>query len=235
MSSIPNISTKLGEELPIFCEKCGYSLHGLPPMRCDHCTILQFTCPECGHRQPINTLRPAVQKALGRMRSVWLVASVLFRFFFFGWLFCLWMVLGAEVHRYSARSNQNMDYGADILVFALLAFSWGVISRLLLLRWRRGWLVGLILATLTCAAILLGAFVNAWPNVDRFLVLFATDGPMLLTSMFIFAAVILGATCAWGLWIAVVRLCLPRRTADSLLEWQASLSESVDVPVKMNA
>ena len=49
---------KLGEELPIFCERCGYSLHGLPQTRCEHCTILQFHCPECGHHQPINTLRP---------------------------------------------------------------------------------------------------------------------------------------------------------------------------------
>src|ERR1051326_4717779 len=36
---------RLGEEPPIFCEKCGYRLHGLPPVRCEHCDILQFQCP----------------------------------------------------------------------------------------------------------------------------------------------------------------------------------------------
>src|SRR4051812_1115331 len=60
---------RLGEELPIFCEKCGYSLHGLPQGRCERCTILQFHCPECGHHQPINTLRPAAQRMLGRIRA----------------------------------------------------------------------------------------------------------------------------------------------------------------------
>jgi len=61
---------RLGEELPVFCERCGYSLHGSPRLRCACCAILHFACPECGHHQPINTLRPAVQRVLGRLRAV---------------------------------------------------------------------------------------------------------------------------------------------------------------------
>src|SRR5688572_14362912 len=75
---------KLGEELPIFCERCGYALHGLPQARCDKCAILHFSCPECGHRQPINTLRPAAQRILGRVRAFVLGLWVFFKLNFFG-------------------------------------------------------------------------------------------------------------------------------------------------------
>src|SRR6266550_7903102 len=86
----------LGEELPIFCESCGYSLHGLTQTRCDHCDILHFICPECGHHQPINTLRPAVQQILGRVRAWTLSFMVFFRLNFFGWFLFAWFAMGVE-------------------------------------------------------------------------------------------------------------------------------------------
>src|SRR5215203_2900570 len=96
---------KLGEELPIFGERCGYSLHGLPQATCQHCTILQFHCPECGHHQPINTLRPAVQNMLGRVRAVALVGSVVLKLAFFGLLLFAWCGMGAAwMYRYSENS-----------------------------------------------------------------------------------------------------------------------------------
>ena len=87
---------RLGEELPIFCEKCGYSLHGLPQQRCERCTVLQYKCPECGHHQPINTLRPAAQRILGRIRAFFLACWVFFKFNFFGWLLFAWFGMGVE-------------------------------------------------------------------------------------------------------------------------------------------
>src|SRR5215211_3154960 len=75
----------LGEELPIFCEKCGYALHGLPQQVCSHCEIRHFKCPECAHHQPINTLRPAAQRVIGRLRAIYLTFSVFFKINFFGW------------------------------------------------------------------------------------------------------------------------------------------------------
>src|SRR5947208_322948 len=92
----PIHSQKLGEELPIFCERCGYSLNGLPQSRCADCKILHFHCPECGHRQPINTLRPAAQRILGRLRALWLCFAVLFKLNFFGWLLFAWVAMGVE-------------------------------------------------------------------------------------------------------------------------------------------
>src|SRR5437667_11440957 len=91
----PPKRTPLGEELPIFCERCGYSLYGLPQNRCEQCTILQFHCPECGHHQPINTLRPAAQTVLGRVRGAWLVLVILFKLNFFIWPLLGWFGMGA--------------------------------------------------------------------------------------------------------------------------------------------
>src|SRR5438067_3089265 len=95
LPTTPRAVPKLGEELPVFCERCGYSLHGLPQVRCEHCTLLQFHCPECGHHQPINTLRPAAQTILGRLRAGWLMLVILFKLNLFGWLLFAWVAMGA--------------------------------------------------------------------------------------------------------------------------------------------
>ena len=89
---------RLGEELPIFCEKCGYSLHGLPQARCERCTVLHYVCPECNHHQPINTLRPAAQRILGRIRAFALGVWVLLKLNYFGWLLFAWFVMGTELN-----------------------------------------------------------------------------------------------------------------------------------------
>src|SRR5215207_9669827 len=84
----------LGEELPLFCERCGYSLSGLPQLRCDHCRVLHFSCPECDHHQPINTLRPAALRALGRLRALGLALIVFLKINFFFWCLFIWGVIG---------------------------------------------------------------------------------------------------------------------------------------------
>src|SRR5688500_958821 len=102
----------LGEELPLFCEKCGYSLHGMPAVRCDHCTILQFHCPECGHHQPINTLRPAAHRVLGRLRATALGLSVLFKLAFFRLLLFAWAAMPGEwIYRYNNNPPQTFTSG----------------------------------------------------------------------------------------------------------------------------
>src|SRR3954469_19134607 len=92
---------RLGEELPIFCERCGYSLNGLTQIRCNRCDVLHFACPECNHHQPINTLRPAVQRALGRLRALGLAVIVFLKINFFFWCLFAWGGLGTEIaYRY---------------------------------------------------------------------------------------------------------------------------------------
>jgi hypothetical protein len=241
-------SPKLGEELPVFCERCGYSLHGLPQMRCEHCTLLQFHCPECGHHQPINTLRPAVQTILGRIRGAWLVLVILFKLNLIGWTLFAWIAMGAEysdrllwLHEQLLQNqtkpemyNNYIDLwqarGFDlesVVAFVLFGLPFGAVLRMALLRWKRGWAVGLVLATLAMLSIMLGVWM-------RHLDLYSTQphpsgysGELMRLMGIAFVAIALGATIVWPIWTLLVRAFLPRRTATALLNWQRSLSNEV--------
>ncbi|HEV2292914.1 MAG TPA: zinc ribbon domain-containing protein [Tepidisphaeraceae bacterium] len=224
----------LGAELPIFCERCGYSLHALPQVRCDHCTLLQFHCPECGHHQPINTLRPAMQRTLGRLRAFAVGLSALFKLNWFVWLLFAWIGMGtAWAYAYD---YQRGNYGPVlvslevVLAFTLFAVPFGMLSRLLLLRWRSGWLVGLVLASLTCLALYLGFhirvtnFFNADSTRDSTVL---TSGRALLIGL-TFAIVLLAVAAAWPMWVGFVRVVMPQRAGSALLEWQRSLSDPAE-------
>jgi hypothetical protein len=239
---------RLGEELPIFCEKCGYALHGLPQHRCGACDLLQFHCPECGHHQPINTLRPAAQKLLGRIRAVLLVLGVFFKINFFGWLLVAWVAMGvnfsysydwsaANAQRMAARNAgggqfqraynsgyskvpQHLDW-EEMLAFSMFGLAFGMVGRMLLLRWRRGHRVGGVLAVLAGLAVALGATIEgAGQNVSRHP--FTREFNLCIASAAVTVA--LGASIVWGIWVALVTVFLPRRTGQALLEWQANLS-----------
>ena len=238
---------RLGEELPIFCEKCGYALHGLPQNRCAACDILQFHCPECGHHQPINTLRPAFQKLLGRIRAFFVAMSVLFKINFFVWLLVAWFAMGVEfsyTYDHSAfRMNRaaaagpggqfNRVYSGmatkipqpldweEMLAFSIFGLFFGMFSRMLLLRWRRGYAVGMVLAALVAIAISLGALaestgdnVATHPFTREFLLCIGTAA----------VTITLGASIVWGVWTALVAVFLPKATGAALLDWQRSLS-----------
>jgi len=249
--------TALGEELPIFCEKCGYSLHGLPQNRCHQCTILQFHCPECGHHQAINTLRPAFQTMLGRLRGVWLAIVVFLKFNFFIWTLIAWAGMGHEwSYQYDwntynqqqlqlqaqQKANPNagpMAYQPPPLIepemgwdaifgWGLFGLAWGGVGRMLLLRWRRGYKVGPVLAALALAAVWVGVSIRYaeggrynevinWPVSFGF---FSMIGWGMLW-------IVIGAVISWGVWSMLAKAFLPKRTADALLDWQRSLSISV--------
>jgi hypothetical protein len=196
--------------------------------------VLQFHCPECGHHQPINTLRPAAQRIIGRLRAVWLVLVVFLKLNFFGWLLFACVGMGADwSHSYNYRNNtvtpslRPVDNDA-ILAFTLLAIPFGVFARLLLLRWRRGWIVGLVLAGVVGMAIVVGVSI-AVMDMDNQHRLSAVLG-FLRTSNFpaligwTGLMVLAGCLIAWPIWIALVRTFLPRDTGTSLLEWQRNLS-----------
>jgi hypothetical protein len=240
---------RLGEELPIFCEKCGYALHGLAQEVCERCSIRQFHCPECGHHQPINTLRPAAQKILGRIRAFFLAVWVFLKINFFGWLLVAWVSVGyQESYRYDFQSYSSyvnnlstVKPGArsryynpplllheldkeTIIAFSISGFFFGAFGRMLLLRWRRGYLVGLTLAILVCLALSLGAqWRKSGYRGDASLPSpFTVD--FLMTLVIAFSALLLGASVVWGIWSALVTVFLPKRTGAALLEWQRSQS-----------
>jgi hypothetical protein len=115
------------------------------------------------------------------------------------------------------------------LAFAIFGLSWGIFARMLLLRWPRGWKVGLVLALLAGIAIWLGVALrrtdlsdaeqarHGWPFHAAFI-------QMNLLGL---GCIVLGASIAWGTWVMLVKAFLPKRTADALLEWQRSLSINV--------
>ena len=227
---------RLGEELPVFCERCGYSLHGLPQVRCGACRVLHFSCPECDHHQPINTLRPAVQRALGRLRAIGLAAIVFLKFNFLFWILFAWGAFGTEMaYEYDYRRVQ-VTYRADRVPkefepwAAVFVFVWSLVylavARMLLLRWRSGLAVGLVMGGLIAAAMTIGAYLDMWAYNSRF----APDLPPPVTSSFAtylacaLAGAIVGATCVWGVWLALAHAFLPKRAAVALIEWQRAMS-----------
>jgi hypothetical protein len=239
-------SQKLGEELPIFCERCGYSLNGLPQGRCADCKILHFHCPECGHRQPINTLRPAAQRILGRLRALWLCFAVFFKLNFFGWLLFAWVAMGVEwSYRWEYHGNRTTvvpgargstrtmpQYTSlpreldleSLAAFGCFGLGFGLVGRMLLLRWRRGYLVGLVLAGLVLVAVLAGAKIR---RMDLKSPLNPYTFDFVAVALVGASMVVIGAWIVWPIWMALVRLFLPARTAGVLLEWQRSMSNSV--------
>ncbi|MGE5611308.1 MAG: hypothetical protein ACM359_18815 [Bacillota bacterium] len=220
----------LGEELPIFCEHCGYALHGLPPVRCEHCQTLHFRCPECGHTQPINTLRPAVQRMLGRVQA-WITGLwVLVKINFFFWLLFAWLAMGVEwSYRYtmSGKAFTIEPYPIDfesILAFSFFGLSFGMVARMLLLRWRRSLWVGMILASLVSLAILGGAIFYQW---ERQIATSPLRTGFIMMIILADGFLILGTIMVFPIWSGFVRLFLPKHTASALLDWQMGQPESM--------
>ncbi len=234
-SPLPQLATppkvRLGEELPIFCEQCGYILHGLPMVRCEHCSILQFQCPECGHHQAINTLRPAFQRILGRARATWLALVVLFKLNYFGWLMFAWFMGGYSwcyTYRYQQiGGNWSWSSGpysfrmADAIGMAILGLLFGMVGRMLLLRWRSGWWVGAVLGLLVVAAMLGGA---EFRSRAREMSMSPFGADFIQLTLYSGVGVALGAGVVWWIWSALAYVFLPRPIAGALLDWQRSLS-----------
>lgn len=225
-------SVKLGEELPLFCEKCGYGLQGALQVRCDHCHILQFHCPECGHHQPINTLRPAAQRIIGRLRAVWLGWVMLFKLNYFGWLLFAWFAMGVEwsysYDYYRINAGRNTLQQAEVSLEMLLAFgsfalAFGLVSRIFLLRWRNAGIVGLVLCGLVILTVYIGTqfrftLINtrsAWTLNPSWAALFGWTGGL----------VFLGCLIAWPVWVGLAKLFLPPATAEQFIQYQRSLSD----------
>lgn len=211
----------LGEELPIFCERCGYSLFGLPQKRCECCEILYFSCPECNHHQPINTLRPAVQRVLGRMRATILAGSVLVRAVFFMGVTMIWFALGGDAgYRYNWAAGKatllanhiDPEVYVGVTIFGL---GYGLVGRMLLLRWKRGYAVGAVTATLAAVAFFVGPHVQRW-DYER-----PPLSPEFYAATLLgWTGIVAGAATAWPIWMSLVHLFLPKRIAAAVLRWQ---------------
>jgi hypothetical protein len=118
-----------------------------------------------------------------------------------------------------------VDFDA-VVAFTLFGLGFGLFGRMLLLRWRRGWAVGLVLAALVLLSIELGARF-AWGRLDRQVV----EVPPLGRDYHVLAAgtalaVVLGAAVVWPLWRAMAHLFLPAGAARAMLDWQRLAPET---------
>jgi hypothetical protein len=114
----------------------------------------------------------------------------------------------------------------QVLGLSLFALAFGMVGRMLLLRWRRGYLVGLALSVLVCLAIAIGAYWCRWSRTgDGEALLPSPLSPQFLGLLALLAVTLtLGTTIVWGIWMALAHVFLPRRTSQALLNWQRSLS-----------
>jgi len=94
-------------------------------------------------------------------------------------------------------------------------------GRMLLVRWRTGYLVGLGRGGLVALAIALGASIYGWAE-EATVHPFTRDFTMCIASAATTTA--LGASIVWGIWYALVTVFLPKDTGRALLDWQRELS-----------
>ena len=102
-------------------------------------------------------------------------------------------------------------------------FAFGMFGRMMLLRWRRGWLVGAVLGGLVLFASWLGEWFRAAVDL-RGEALFhplLSDFHLLLVATAL--TVLFAAVVVWPIWLALAHLFLPARTAAALLDWQRSI------------
>ncbi len=125
-----------------------------------------------------------------------------------------------QVYRRYTQQPRPLDW-ESMLAFALLALPTGMVVRMVLLRWRRGYLVGLILAALVVLALSTGVWFRQFER-DTAASGFTADFYRLMGIAGCF--VLLGSWVVFGIWTGLVRLFLPTRVAKALLEWQQSPS-----------
>ncbi len=116
-----------------------------------------------------------------------------------------------------------------VMAFTLYATVIGFVSRLLLLRWRSGALVGVVLAAVFCTALMFGfhwrlSNPGYYGNLSLGGGGVLTAGRMLMT-MLTFVVITGAAFVAWPVWAGFVRVAMPERAGSALLEWQRSLSD----------
>src|SRR4029079_18116386 len=64
-------------ECDLFCENCGYNLHGQPVNRDERLGILLCRCPECGRFHPAGHRTTATSVWLSRLAAAFLALWVL--------------------------------------------------------------------------------------------------------------------------------------------------------------
>jgi hypothetical protein len=186
---------------------------------------------------------------LGVLRAWVMGFWVLVKINFFFWLLFAWAAMGYEwSYTYRMTSQQPTVQGGvrvyplgsgnggrkttqyyvperrpididSVLAFSLLGLSFGMVARMLLLKWRRNAAVGAILAGLVVTAILCGAAVRQY---EREIAVSPLGEDFAMVIALAAGFTVIGAVLVFPLWSGLVRLFLPKRTASALLDWQTN-------------
>lgn len=184
--------TVLSEELPLFCDGCGYSLHGQQQIVCSECGLRHFHCPECGKRQSINTWRPAAFRTFGRLRMMGLWIVVIIKLALMATMVMVTIALASDLSRslrepflgqfnrssfyYSIRSPNVAQTVVMIVVAALVAAT----ARMLFLRFRSGFLVGVAFAMVILGCFLVGGTERVLINLTSTFVVWVVQQLLLI-------------------------------------------------------
>ncbi len=87
-----------------------------------------------------------------------------------------------------------------MFAFGLSALAYGAFGRMFLLRWRKGWRVGLVMSGVVIAAIVLGAF---WRKIDMEIEPSPLSGSFIILLTSTATALTLGTSIVWGIWVAM--------------------------------
>jgi hypothetical protein len=176
---------------------------------------------------------------LGRARAFALAGFVFFKINFFFWLLFAWVGMGVEwSYRYNSDGVRQVivngktvrqQTGPNMIprrvdpeqatIFCVFAAGFAMVGRMLLLRWQRGWCVGIVLAGLVVTTIALGAQIARWGEDDPHVMSpFTTDFCLLMALAG--TVVALAASIVWPIWVMLVRVFLPRPWSTAVLEWQ---------------
>lgn len=195
--------TVLSEELPLFCDGCGYSLHGQEQVLCLECNLRHFHCPECGKRQSINTWRPAAFRTFGRLRMAGLWLIVILKLALLGAVIMMGLGMAFDsnralrdplldqFNRYSYYTMRSPSV-VDAVLISLLAALIGACTRMLFLRFRSGFLVGVAFAMLLLGCFLVGASERIFDYLTSSFVVWVGRQLLLLT-----AAAVIGVLFMW--------------------------------------
>jgi len=249
MSQIPAI--KLGEEMPIFCRRCGAVLHGMEVVACEKCALPHFHCPQCGNDELVHTLRPAVAPVANRAAlaglTLWVGCKILFFLWFFFVCWALSLKLSYRLVRTASFSThlhwqdmyhyQPLEINLGVmLACGICGFLFGGVGRLLLLGWRKGIYVGLTLALLLDGVLIWGAMTRLMMLVhrehpdlqhaaDTVALTARWSNGMLVTLLWTSAMVILAASIARPVALGMVRLMTPRRWSQAILRWESAWAQ----------
>jgi hypothetical protein len=237
----PPAHLPFGEDLPHFCDGCGKPLPTQRPWVCPQCTLMQIRCGDCDHVQPVSPLRPILRESIARafatvLHLLTLLQGGIILAALFGWLVggheCAYTyryvpVPSLRVIGTSYAGPYPIQWNSEeAFVAVLCAVLFGIVTRTMLLRWKSGLLVGLVVGLVAAGTFAFGMALRSYARSEA--VSPFSGGSALVLAM-IGVGVLAGSLLTWPGWWLFMKVMLPRAIGNRLLHWltTGSLAELI--------